>query len=111
MRPAHAIDLSARRRLLIVRLTGEIDSAAMPDLRAALASASRLSPPTLSLDFTATTYVGLSALGALLVARATAMSADVDVLTPGAPGSFRRLTESTSWTGLIGRPADPAARS
>ena len=93
--------------LLTVRLEGQIDSEAMPQLRGALALVGRTRPPVLSFDFTSASFIGLSAMGALLVARATALQALVGVITPGAPRAFYRLMDATDRVGLLVPPPHP----
>jgi anti-anti-sigma regulatory factor len=67
------------------------DGEAVPQLRQVLATARQLKPPALTLDLTAASYVSLSAMGALLVARSGALDARAVVLMPGVSGQFRRL--------------------
>ena len=100
--PSHTIAVTTRGGLLTVRLSGEIDSEAMSDLRGALASVSRSTPPALSFDFTPSSFVGLSAMGALLVARGRAQKAQVGVITPGASRAFYRLMDFADRSALFG---------
>ncbi len=91
---------------LSVRLSGEIDTLAMPALRRALAGAA-LAPGALSLDVTAVTFLGLSAIGALLVARAAALRGHDDVAVVGAPRVLQRMTDRVDHVGLPGGSAVP----
>ena len=104
----YTIGITTNSRLLTVQLEGELDADAMPELRATLASVGRATPPVLSFDFTRASYVGLSAIGALLVARARAQHAQVGVITPGAPRPFYRLMAAADRAGTFRPPAEPA---
>ena len=107
---SYTIGITTSSGLLTVRLEGEFDADAMPELRARLASVGRATPPVLSFDFTRASYVGLSAIGALLVARARAQNAQVGVITPGAPRPFYRLMDATDRAGIFRPPAEPGNR-
>jgi anti-anti-sigma factor len=92
---------------LTLGLSGEIDTSATPELRRTLAEAAARKPRTLIIDVTQTTFLGLSAIGALLVGRAAALHAHTDVSVTGAGRTLNALMDHVDSTGPLRAAAVP----
>ena len=87
-----------------VRLSGEIDLRAMPELRRTLAAAVGRGGAGWTVDVTDVTFLSLSAMGAVLLARAAGSRAHGDVTLTGASRCFQSLMDHVDRVGLLGAP-------
>lgn len=102
----YSINVTADSGWVTIQLCGEVDTAAAPQLQAALTSALSHTPNTLRIDLTDVTYLSLSAMGVILAARDRAVRARNDVVIPDPPRTLRRLMD---FVDQKGPPSEPTA--
>ena len=99
---AYAVELrQAGDGVALVVLEGELDLAAVPELRERLAEAGAAGPRGVVLDMTEVTFVDSSALRELLRAHSAVRDAGAELVLAGVGPAVARLFELTRTTGLL----------
>ena len=99
---AYAIELrEAADGVALVVLEGELDLAAVPELRERLAEAGGAGPRGVVLDMAEVTFVDSSALRELLRAHSAVRDAGAELVLAGVGPAVARLFELTRTTGML----------
>ncbi|CCH88521.1 antisigma-factor antagonist [Modestobacter italicus] len=105
----YSINVTANSGRVTIQLCGEVDKEAVPQLQAALAAALSAAPDSLRIDLTEIPYLSLSAMGAILAARARAARAHTDVVIPDPPRVLRKFMDLVDPDGNSSKPTAAVA--
>ncbi len=93
---------------MVVRLSGDVDLAGVPRLRAALVEFDRRGHHRIELDLSLVDFLDSSGLGALLGALRRARVGGGDLRIVAAPAPVTALLEILGLNTVFGLPSDPA---
>jgi anti-anti-sigma factor len=105
----YSVDVTSHSGWAAVQLRGEVDIHAVPQLRAAMASALLAAPDSLRIDLAEVTYLSLSAMGVILAARDRAVRAQTHVIVFDAPRALHKFMDLIDPAGISSKPTTAVA--